>query len=723
MKTNLDTQVVERDGLASDGVFRIAFNAKMAQILSNGMYSDKISAVIRELSSNAVDSHIESGQATLPIEIHLPNQFEPFFHVRDFGVGLNHEQVIEVYTVYGESTKTQSNDFTGCLGLGSKSPFSYVDAFDVTTIKDGIENQYSMYRSEDGMPSCALLGSRPTNEPNGVTIKMPVKQEDIRRFAERASHIFQWFDVNPKIIGVSDFRVNTFDVQFYGNEWKICKQADRYSYKKVSPVAIMGQVAYPLSSGSFTKITPGQKAALDMPIILYMAIGDMEVAASREAIGYDVRTQKNILARIDNMITELGTKFEKMMTDSKTEWQARQLFGEIFSNESGFQHELSNLFGKQGLDWRGQKIDNAKMSILTEDLWDKPIDIDICTIDSSYRRPRNIKYHITQYTVSCSKKTKILFNDLGRGGIQRAMYWRDSQKNSYGDQIIMFGPSSKKTVNQIVKMLGSPPYELTSNLPKKPVEKNERIDMLEYIGGEGKKAWVPTKVEIEDGGIYVLLNHYNPTRNKTEIVNFSAMIQAAKTSGILKKNDTIYAPRGSFRGKFDKDSGWVEVTDKILAEVSILMTPTILQEIANAKEYSKAANYSNRQSGLWSYPNKLTKLDKTGPWHRIVDAINLLSKSVAINPKNQAIIDISKMFGTEITEIPAVLNTTEIWKLFDTRYPMIKLSLDRYSSQNITQENIQIYVDYAIMCDEIHAHNMAQAANGILDTIRTTVSP
>lgn len=709
MKTNLNNQVVERNGLAADGVFRIAFNAKMAKILSDGLYSDKVSAVIRELSCNAMDSHIESGKPNLPIEIHLPNQFEPFFHVRDFGIGLNHDQVIEIYTVYGASTKTESNDFTGCLGLGSKSPFSYVDAFDITTIKDGVENQYSMYKSEDGMPSCALLGTKPTKEPNGVTVKMPVKQEDIRRFAERASIIFQWFDVKPKVIGVSDFKVNTFEVKYFGNGWKIRDaQRDRYSsYNNDRPVVVMGRVAYPLNASSFTKITPSQRAALDMPVILYLDIGEMEVAASREAIGYDVRTQKNILAKVDSLISELGATFEKMMIGAKTEWQARQVFGEIFGNEGGFRYELSNLFGKQGLKWKGKSITESNITISTEDLWDKSIDPDICVVESSYRRPHNISWHTQHYSIQCSNKTKIFFNDLDRGGRQRAMYWRDN-KTSYDEQIIMFGPSLKKDIKQIVAMLGNPLYEITSTLPKKPLNKRDRIDMLQYVGGEGKKAWVPTTVDIDDGGLYVLLNHYTPTRNKAEIANFSTMITAAKTSGILNPSDKIYAPRGGFRGKFNKDDGWVEVTEKILSKVSTLLTPAILQEIADAKEYTRATNY-NRQSGLWSYPKSLASLDKTGPYYQIVEAIKALSKSAAVSPKNQAIIDISKIFGTEITEVQPSIFTDDLWRLFENRYPMIKLSLfDRYSSSNIIESNIQTYVDYANMCDELHSRNMAK---------------
>ena len=205
--SNFTNTVVERTGLDDNGRFKIAFNAKMAKILADGIYSDKITSIIRELSCNAIDSHVESDQADRPIEIHLPGVFEPWFHVRDFGVGLDHEQVMNIYTCYGASTKTDSNAYIGQLGLGSKSPFSYVDAFDVTAVKNGIERQYSMYKSEDGMPSVALLSERETTEPNGVTVKMPVLQNDFNNFKTKASKVFRWFPVKPAVVGMRDFEI------------------------------------------------------------------------------------------------------------------------------------------------------------------------------------------------------------------------------------------------------------------------------------------------------------------------------------------------------------------------------------------------------------------------------------------------------------------------------------------------------------------------------------
>jgi hypothetical protein len=102
--------------------FSIKATAKSFNILSSGLYANKIRAIIRELSCNAVDSHVAAGKADVPFDVYLPTALEPFFRIRDYGTGLDHEQVTNIYTTYFESTKTGSNDFIGALGLGSKSP-------------------------------------------------------------------------------------------------------------------------------------------------------------------------------------------------------------------------------------------------------------------------------------------------------------------------------------------------------------------------------------------------------------------------------------------------------------------------------------------------------------------------------------------------------------------------------------------------------------------------
>lgn len=125
-KDNIATINNTRGNISS---FKMKRSAKAFSILSSGIYANKIRAIIRELSCNAYDSHVEAGKKDVPFEVHLPTHFEPYFYVRDYGTGLTHQQVFDVYTTYFESTKTDSNDYIGALGLGSKSPFSYTENF------------------------------------------------------------------------------------------------------------------------------------------------------------------------------------------------------------------------------------------------------------------------------------------------------------------------------------------------------------------------------------------------------------------------------------------------------------------------------------------------------------------------------------------------------------------------------------------------------------------
>jgi len=148
MKLNSATKEVTRTGLADQGSFKIKASGKAFQILSDGLYSDKVLAIVRELSTNAWDAHVAAGTETTSFAIHLPNSLEPHFSIRDFGTGLSHEDVMVLYTTYFDSTKDDSNLFVGALGLGSKSPFSYAESFTVTSFFNGEKRAYAAFVGE-----------------------------------------------------------------------------------------------------------------------------------------------------------------------------------------------------------------------------------------------------------------------------------------------------------------------------------------------------------------------------------------------------------------------------------------------------------------------------------------------------------------------------------------------------------------------------------------------
>jgi len=300
-------------GLGDVGTFKIKESAKAFRILSSSLYSNKIRAIVRELTCNALDSHVEAGNRE-PYVVHLPTYTEPTFSVQDFGVGLTHDRVMALYSTYFESTKTESNDFVGALGLGSKSPFSYTDNFVVIASKDGETNTYSAFINDAGVPSIVRLGTEQTGAPNGVTVQMAVQGKDFDTFKRELMDVVRWYDRLPKVNGAYPGKVpyrafNPFTTPFDSGVESASVTGN--GYNRVSAV-LMGGIAYPIdaSRAEFAKYDK----LLREELILKAAIGDVEFQPSREGLTYspttvkfivdkldalDQKIQKNILAEVD----------------------------------------------------------------------------------------------------------------------------------------------------------------------------------------------------------------------------------------------------------------------------------------------------------------------------------------------------------------------------------------------------------------------------------------
>ena len=119
-------------GVASFGI-SLKDSAHLMTILRDAVYSDKVLAVLREYGANAWDAHRSVGKMDLPIKVTLPTREEPTLCVRDYGPGLSHSDVFEVFTQYGASSKRQDDVTVGSFGIGSKSGFAYADSFTIVS--------------------------------------------------------------------------------------------------------------------------------------------------------------------------------------------------------------------------------------------------------------------------------------------------------------------------------------------------------------------------------------------------------------------------------------------------------------------------------------------------------------------------------------------------------------------------------------------------------------
>ena len=69
MKINAESTITETNATGNSTVFKIKTSATAFKILSEGLYSNKIGSMIRELICNAYDAHCAAGTTDIPIDV------------------------------------------------------------------------------------------------------------------------------------------------------------------------------------------------------------------------------------------------------------------------------------------------------------------------------------------------------------------------------------------------------------------------------------------------------------------------------------------------------------------------------------------------------------------------------------------------------------------------------------------------------------------------------
>ena len=301
METNIAKRNIESTFTAESQNFTIEASAKAFQILSSNLYTDKPMAIVRELSANALDAHMQAKEER-PFSITLPNRMNPSFEIRDYGIGMSPETIRTLYTTFFGSDKNGDNDAIGGLGLGSKTPFSYTDTFTLLSFWQGVKYTWLCMIQEDGQPSISMVESEDTTEARGIQYIIPVKEGDFYTFSSKAKTVLKYF---PK----GSFEANDIEVTPVTYSLRRKEYGMRDSNNSNWPRVIMGPIAYRLDKSALDATIQSQYATLlnNTRLDIFCGIGDIDIQASREALSYDKKSQRQIIAvlkRVHDRITQ-----------------------------------------------------------------------------------------------------------------------------------------------------------------------------------------------------------------------------------------------------------------------------------------------------------------------------------------------------------------------------------------------------------------------------------
>jgi hypothetical protein len=272
--------------------FGLEVSESLFQMLTSNVYNDPKLAVIREWSTNACDACIAAGKE-VKFDVHLPTLEEPMFSVRDYGTGLAPEDIVGLFSSLGASTKRDSNDYNGALGIGRLAGLAVSDAFTVESFYNGGRHSY-VISMQKGIPVTIYMGSTPTNKPNGLCLSVTVNTEDINKYKNRAEYLYKFFDHKPTL-NLEGVNVH-FDVKEHiSDDWFIQNTGNPYSRTNY---AVMAQVPYAIPDSSEVNNQGFRNLVIKAPT------GSVSFNPGRESLSLD-----------DSTVTFLNEQFKKIADD------------------------------------------------------------------------------------------------------------------------------------------------------------------------------------------------------------------------------------------------------------------------------------------------------------------------------------------------------------------------------------------------------------------------
>ena len=493
-------------GAESEAQFSIDGESEVIfDILRSKMYSDKIGAICREVSSNSRDANREAGRGHIPptIAIYSSNDSETLgatiegtsISFEDCGPGITPERMVDVFLKYGASTKRATNGQTGGFGLGAKTPFAYTDTFTIATVCDvdgkRMKYVYTAIIDASGKGKMILFDSSESDSATGTKIIVPLKSYDRDEFESKCIEMSLFWpvrptlkgfnrqhgEVSPELVHVCEEDEMSFSVYF----------ADKLPYRLQS--TIIAQIDGIPYSVKTSEVNTGNWS-WRFPMVLEFGNGDLTISASREELQYDEHTKEVLETRIaatigmvDSMLIE-----EMRSIEGKVPQMLFCTEGSLFNNRcnvgSTASKELkelgSNRFNVKGLTaYKLEMLKGKYMYTETQRVTDAWTDGPIYMMDTKRDRRRAA-------TLLSDRDSVIVFKEYEVDGSEA----REEFLSNAGVEIKMFSSVEKA---ELANTAASP-------YAKKPTVE---VKALNVEGGRCELTWDRATGKIEGNGDYV----------------------------------------------------------------------------------------------------------------------------------------------------------------------------------------------------------------------------
>ena len=362
MQISMAPRNVQTVGIQKSRKFTLKPGAHIMALLS-GIYKNPKDAITREYLSNMLDAYVplvKAGKVVKAPILRVPTKLNPVIEFQDFGIGMDFDTAWEVYAEYGNSTKNLDNDSVGGFGIGSKTAFCYNNgaAWNIITTKNGKTNYFQAFVGADGVPDLNHVGETEEGLPDGTTVSIPVRVQDVEEFQAAARTYIPYFPMELVVEGMQDVPKKP-EYLFRGKDWGL-------RGKSSGTNVVMGNVPYELdlhAIPTFRSMIPDGMFQFVWynGFDLFAPIGAVDIVPSRDDLQYTDKTLKYLVTAFKEAYTQIGPTITDRIKNAKTLWEAIVSRNYAVASISGLNND-----SLKGIKWNGIDLGSSLSFDLTD---------------------------------------------------------------------------------------------------------------------------------------------------------------------------------------------------------------------------------------------------------------------------------------------------------------------------------------------------------------------
>lgn len=309
--------------------YDVKLDASASQLIMDvlaKLYDNPVEAAIREYVSNAYDANVEAG-STEPVHLHVPTEDEPYLKVSDTGNGLDYLGIVSVFVNFGTSTKRDSNEFIGGFGIGSKSGLAISDKIHISSVKNGLLNEFVIERKNGILQTRFIVENKKTMSHSGTTVTVNLNKNFIEPDAitlfTRYQHVIDGWSVKELIVDnppnkfINNERVSdTYHKIPNTNTWLSNEPLATEDYDGTKQRLRVGHVLYKIPDDIVQKLPDGIYYTIwKINMVHDVPIGEIKVNYAREKIDIsDNKTVKKLISIMKQAYKEYLREYESIVS-------------------------------------------------------------------------------------------------------------------------------------------------------------------------------------------------------------------------------------------------------------------------------------------------------------------------------------------------------------------------------------------------------------------------